>query len=179
MDYEVERKFQLDDANQFAALVEQLGGVFSNPVRQSDTYYAHPSRNFAETDEALRIRSIGESHFVTYKGPRIDQETKTRQELELPLATTDGKFSELLTALGFRKVATVIKSRRSAEFDVEGQKFEVDLDTVEGVGTFAELETVVDKFQLAIAKERMATLANRLGLTSDERRSYLELLLGD
>ena len=44
-----------------------------------------PCRDFAQTDEALRIRTVGDTSFVTYKGPKLDATTKTRRELELPL----------------------------------------------------------------------------------------------
>ena len=177
MNYEVEQKFRLDGVTEFVERVESLGGSFQLAIVQSDMYFAHPSRDFAKTDEALRIRSVCDKHWVTYKGPKIDPNTKTRRELELPLATDTKSFAELLAALGFRRVAIVRKTRKSAALKVNGWHFTIDLDQVEGVGSFAELETTAKESQLPEATEAMNSLAEKLELRSAVRTSYLELLL--
>lgn len=59
MKYEVEKKFPVDDLNEVVAKLEELSATFSEPVVQVDRYFAHPVRDFASTDEALRIRSVG------------------------------------------------------------------------------------------------------------------------
>ena len=85
MRYEVEQKFPVDDLATIAARLDMLGASVSKPKTEEDLYFAHPSRDFAETDEALRIRRKGDATFITYKGPKVDTTTKTRRELELPL----------------------------------------------------------------------------------------------
>ncbi|MEX2092092.1 MAG: CYTH domain-containing protein, partial [Pirellulales bacterium] len=99
------------------------------------------------------------------------------RELELPLAVGHAEFSELLTALGFKPVLTVRKSRRPFELDHQGQKVHGAWDEVDGVGTFVELELTADDAGLAEAKRVIASLADDLELGPSERRSYLELLL--
>jgi adenylate cyclase class 2 len=186
MSYEVERKYRLADPT---ALVEQvralsqstkLGGEFGPPQVQDDTYYAHPARDFAKTDEALRIRRIGEEAFVTYKGPKIDAASKTRVEIELPLSGGlhgAAEHARLFEALGFRPVATVSKRRRKATIDWQGREFEIALDDVESVGAFVEIETLADDANLEAAKASLVSLSEKLDLRDGERRSYLELLL--
>ena len=85
MKLEVEQKFAVPDLGQLQTRLLELGAKAGEPQLQVDQYFAHPARDFAQTDEALRIRRIGQSNFVTYKGPKIDATTKTRRELELPL----------------------------------------------------------------------------------------------
>jgi adenylate cyclase, class 2 len=180
MNYEVEQKFPLADPAAVEQRLRELAGAFSEPVEQVDRYFAHPARDFAKTDEALRIRRVGEQNFITYKGPRLDATTKTRREIELPLAAGAAaaeQFAELLTALGFRRVAEVRKLRRKACFHREGFEVEAALDEVESLGHFAELELIADDANLDAARQCLASLAAELGLTSTERRSYLELLL--
>ncbi len=158
-----------------------MGGEFSPPLTQVDRYFAHPSRDFAATDEALRIRTHGENAWVTYKGPKIDTTTKTRREIDFPLPAGDelsSLFQELLEALGFHEVATVRKSRRTAAIDWQGRAFHIDLDEVEQLGSFVELETVVAESDLDMARHQLDALRDELALSGDERRSYLELLLG-
>jgi adenylate cyclase class 2 len=126
------------------------------------------------------VRSDGENNRVTYKGPKIDQTTKTRQELELELpagADYRWQFMSLLELLGFKLVAAVHKRRRKAFVEWEGSRVEVSLDEVTDVGTFIELELMSDEQNLPEAKRRLQSLADRLALGGSERRSYLGLLL--
>ena len=178
MNIEVEQKHRVADA---AALMRRLadrGATLGAPLIQSDQYFNHPCRDFAQTDEALRIRTVGDESVVTYKGPKLDATTKTRRELELPLAAGHAEFSELLAALGFKPVLTVRKSRRHFELDHQGQKVLGAWDEVDRVGTFVELELMADEAGLEEAKRIIASLAEELQLGPSERRSYLELLLG-
>ena len=180
MHIEVEQKFRAAHGLSLMARLSQAGAVFGEPIVQVDQYFAHPARDFAQTDEALRIRRVSEKNFVTYKGPKLDATTKTRRELELPLA--DGaqaaeSFAELLAVLGFSPVREVRKTRRVAKVPWRGGEVEVALDDVDRLGQFVELEIVADADGSAAAKELVASLAAELGLDTIERRSYLELLL--
>lgn len=90
MNYEVEQKFWVDDLRAVERELAQLGVRLGEVIEQVDCYFAHPARDFAETDEALRIRRSGSDCFLTYKGPKIDATTKTRQEIEIPLPQGEG-----------------------------------------------------------------------------------------
>lgn len=180
--YEVEQKFRIDDAVKLETRLLGLGADPFVQIEQVDTYFAHPARDFGETDEAFRLRRTGSQNFVTYKGPKIDATTKTRREIELPLP--DGsdyaaRFRAMVEVLGFRAVGDVSKVRRKTRLLWEGADIEVSLDDVVGVGQYAELELVVPESEVAEARNRLASLANQLELHFNERRSYLDLLLGD
>jgi adenylate cyclase class 2 len=180
MAYEVECKYRMADTAALLNRVEQLGGKFGEAELQVDTYYSHPCRDYAQTDEALRIRRVGNKAYITYKGPKVDQKTKTRKELELALVgDVQGVLDHaaLLEALGFRPVAKVTKKRRTAELVWQGQHVEIALDDVDSVGKFVELEAAADDDSLDAARSSLGTLAEKLGLEEGERRSYLELLL--
>jgi adenylate cyclase class 2 len=180
MRYEVERKYRVADLPALLARLAELGAKPGEAESQADCYYAHPSRDFAATDEALRLRRAGETNRITYKGPKVDSQSKTRRELELDLPPGDGalaEFGQLLAALGFRPVATVRKRRRKAALAWQGQDVEVSLDEVERVGSFVELELGADDAGLPRAERLLASLGEKLQLDGGERRSYLELLL--
>jgi adenylate cyclase class 2 len=180
MHFEVEQKHRVDDRAALVASLTERGVTLGEAVLQSDQYFAHPARDFAQTDEALRIRTVGNSSLVTYKGPKLDATSKTRRELELPLAASDAdgsQFAELLAALGFTPVATVRKQRRTFHITHDGRDVEGALDDVDGVGAYVELELMADDANLESAKNAISSLAAELQLGPSERRSYLELLL--
>jgi adenylate cyclase class 2 len=178
--YEVELKFRVDDPTAVERSLVGLAARFREPVDQVDRYFAHPCRDFARTDEALRLRSTGGDVAITWKGPRIDDATKTRQELELPLvagAATIADWTALLEALGFRRVREVAKRRRAARVPWHGAEVEVAVDAVAGLGDFVELELQARQEELPQARACLESLARQLGCTVPERRSYLELLI--
>ena len=182
MQYEVEVKFRLASVDE---VIERLGaiGVFlAEPIEQRDAYFNHPTHDFAQTDEAFRIRSVGDENRLTYKGPKVDEQTKTRQEIEVPIEageTARLQMSAMLTSLGFRAVRTVIKHRRSGHLEREGRSFEVALDELPTVGHFLELETLADESDWQLKRDELLALADQLQLSAAdiERRAYLELLL--
>ncbi|NJE06403.1 class IV adenylate cyclase [Thermococcus sp. M36] len=144
-----------------------------------DTYFQHPCRDFARTDEALRIRiKRFDGHFeafLTYKGPKIDSRSKSRREVEVPIQDPD-RHMEILTSLGFRKVLTIKKVR---EKYYVGRGVVIDLDEIEGLGKFVEAEAIAEREDvLNETVERLIRLLKELGVERFERRSYLELILG-
>ena len=184
--YEVELKFPLVDV---AAVETALGGLSARTrpsIDQADIYFAHPSRDFAQSDEALRLRREGDAVAITWKGPRLGQEAKTRREIELPLAgivaaagaeATLAAWEELLEALGFRRAWEVLKRRRRSEVSWQGSTIEVAIDTVTGLGDFLELEILASAAEIPLALASLQSLAAEIGLGQPERRSYLEMLL--
>jgi adenylate cyclase, class 2 len=181
MHYEVEQKFALADPSVVRAELGRLGAVFEPSIDQADTYFRHPGRDFAATDEALRVRQVGETNYVTYKGPKLDLQTKTRQEMEVPIGPGPEmaeQFSEILLALGFGPVFTIRKRREPGTIEWQGLPIHIALDQVEQLGAFVELEAIADDHSLPAARIAVLSLAEELKLTGVERRSYLELALG-
>jgi adenylate cyclase class 2 len=179
MRYEVEQKHRVDDDRDLTTRLAGHGAKLGEAIVQSDQYFAHPCRDFAKTDEALRIRTEGSRSWVTYKGPKLDRTTKTRRELELPLHSADSdskQFVELLQALGFSPVAVVRKHRRPFRIRCDGWDVHGAYDIVDGLGAFIELELIADESDIDEAKRIIAELASELDLGPIIRSSYLEML---
>lgn len=177
--YEVELKVPAD----LEAVRDRLATLEADAlatVIQEDTYYDAPHRSFPETDEALRIRrehrpaDDGGDVRLTYKGPLVDDESKTREEIET--AVEDGTTMDaILTNLGFEPAATVRKERE--RFALEG--YTVTLDRVDDVGEFVEVETEAEGGDIEAAREGAVARLEDLELDPDAtiRTSYLELAL--
>ncbi|MGM0606277.1 MAG: class IV adenylate cyclase [Halobacteriota archaeon] len=175
--YEVELKVRADH-DSVRDRLDQLGVAELEETRQVDTYYDAPHRNFAETDEALRIRretsGAGSVAKLTYKGPLVESESKTRREHETTVEDVDA-LGAALKSMGFEPAATVEKRRSRFEFD----GYDVLLDSVSGLGEFVEVETETDEQNVESARNGAIEVVQRLGLAPDEqiRTSYLGLLL--
>lgn len=186
---EVETKYQLDDKSALVDRLEKSGAMSIGTERHADTYYRHPCRDFVETNEALRIRSIDSVASVTYKGPKMavgDSALKARKEIEWCLAPGDAdgsNMAQLFDALGFTAVTTVRKERQSygwPESDDAHSGFTLTIDQVDQVGLFAEIELLIpdaSSGDVQAAGERISALAGRLGLVKTVRQSYLSLFL--
>lgn len=177
---EIEIKYRVDDFAPVVAALTRLSAAHVENRDDVDAYFNAPHRDFAVTDEALRIRRIGNQACITYKGPRTDQQTKTREEIEAPLADGVGPAADMeriLAALGFRPTAIVRKTRSVFELTRGRFLVHVCLDEVAEVGAFVELEIVADQSAFTEAKAELLACAAELGLAQMERRSYLEMLL--
>ena len=166
--------------NSFDEMRERLDEINATKVKtehQEDRYFNSPVRDFAQTDEALRIRETksDEKHnlFITYKGPKIDKKSKTRQEVEMEIEDAD-KCSKIFEFLGFNEVRTVIKDREYYKLE----NYEISLDNVHGLDPYMEIEISLDDgADYSKAQESIFELFEKLGITDGfERTSYLELL---
>jgi len=177
---EVEMKFPVANFGHVERRLAAWGAAAEAPRVDVDQYFNAPDRDFARTDEALRLRRIGAANFVTYKGPKRDTQTKTRTEIEVGLASGDQAaedFARLVTHLGFRPVAVVRKQRRVFHLLRDGFALEICLDEVADLGCFVEVEILAKEEALEGARGVLLQAAADLGLSASERRSYLELLL--
>ncbi len=150
---------------------------FMRKEEQEDIYFQHPCRNFAETDEALRIRiKRFNGHleaFLTYKGPKLDNMSKTRREIEVPISDVK-LYLDILNSLGFEKVITIEKIRE--KYYVE-KGITITLDEVKGLGKFVEVEELAtEEAEIKKEVEKLKNILLALGVRQFERKSYLELI---
>jgi pantoate--beta-alanine ligase len=177
---EIEQKYARPDFDAISAQLRAWGAQGPEVHDEADHYFNAPDRDFARTGEAFRLRRIGPRNFLTYKGPKRAAAVKVRTELEIPLPEGDEaakQHAELLGHLGYRAVAVVRKRRSSWSLMRENLAVTVCLDEAEGLGRFAEVEVVAREDQAAVAPGVLQRLADELGLTEVEPRSYLTMLL--
>lgn len=166
---EIEVKAALKDRREVETRLRGLGAKAEEERRQVDLYFAHPCRDFGATDEALRLRLDGDRQVMTYKGPKLDARSKTREEIEQPI-----DFDRMVTTLrrlGFKDFLRVEKVRT----DYVWEDIVISLDRVDGLGDFVELEVEDDDRERGL--RRILDLKSRLGVQGNETRSYLELIM--
>ncbi|MDR2344888.1 MAG: class IV adenylate cyclase [Planctomycetaceae bacterium] len=180
-------KFRVTNIDLFESQLNELGVEFeSEAVEEIDTFFSHPQRDFNLTDECLRLRQRKfvdkhEENFLTYKGPKIDKETKTRRELEIKIEEIN-TLESILNALGFLPVDSVRKFRRHGVINVDNTSIELLLDFIPELydsptgSHFVEIETIATEKNLEIKRQLILSLAKELNLVESIRTSYLGLL---
>ncbi|MGA9141625.1 MAG: class IV adenylate cyclase [Methanocella sp.] len=159
------------------ALADELkrrGATFEKTVVQADTYYNAPHRDFAETDEAVRLREQNGAAYLTYKGKKLDAKSKTRKEVEVSVGDR-AKMEDILLSLGFRKTLDVVKTRSIYHY----KGAEICLDRIDSLGEFVELELMADNTaDIARKRDDLISMLCDLGIEGELiRESYLEMLL--
>lgn len=167
---ELEVKVPCEDLAGLEKRLKKMGASHVEDLDQVDLYFSHPGRDFGMTDEALRLRRENERTVITYKGPKLDRDTKLREEIELGVEDLD-RMSLVLERMGFRQVIRIAKKR--TVYELQGIHF--CLDRLPGLGDFVEMEWQGE--DLEVGKQRIMELKKRLELAGNERRSYLELLM--
>lgn len=174
---EVEVKAKVSNFNEIEKKILKLGAVKTKEEFQEDLYFNSPIVDFAKTDEALRIRTTKnknvENIFITYKGPKLNKQAKTRKEVEMEI---EDKFKakDILESIGFKQVRAVRKNRQYFKLE----NFEISLDDVEGLPPYMEIEiTLPDNTDFNKAQDSIFNLYEKIGITTDfETTSYLELI---
>lgn len=174
---EVEVKVKVKNREQTEKEIQNLGFQKSSLLKETDTYF---DSVFREKDTALRVRTCEnlqeqtKEHFLTFKGPKLDQVSMTRKELEMKIDNAEtGK--EILAALGYVPVVPVVKTRQLYRKD----QMTLCLDEVKHLGDFMELELLVsEEKERESALEEIVGVLGQLGYKKDEiiRTSYLSML---
>ena len=168
---EVESKFRSPGNDVVLKSLGDLGARLISDETFEDAYYSHPTRAFDKTDEALRLRMYEDHSELTYKGPRtMSSSAKAREELSAHIEDSLS-LRRILERLGFAEIASVRKRRVSFAFDL----LRVDVDDVEGLGQFVELELMTE--DPSRAERLIAEAKERLGLCDMVDETYLEMIL--
>ena len=177
---EVEVKAKINDFETIKKRLEKINALKTREEYQKDIYFNSPIKDFAKSDEALRIREISIKNevktVITYKGPKVDSSSKTREEIELVIDEPK-KISKLFENLGFKKGNIVVKNREFYQLN----EYIICLDDVKGLGPYMEIEVdLEDGNDYHQALDGIFQLFEKLEVeNSFERKSYLELLEED
>jgi len=181
--YEVEVKARVINPSSVSEYLKQRG-FSERKFEVKDYYFNHPCRDFAKSDEELRLRIEKDgSHtriLLTYKGPSLRGDRSIREEIEIPINSMD--LVKILKKLGF--LVDLVKEKRGIVF--QKGKLKVYLCRVSGfyrgkhidLGYFVEVEMLAKtNSELKEArKEVINFLANLPGIGNIEQRYYTEMI---
>ncbi len=170
---EVELKVRVPSLDPVREQLARRNAQFHGRVHEHDIYYNAPHRDFALTDEAVRVRYTDDHAVVTYKGPKIKKfGLKAREELNFAVESGTA-FETMLVRLGFEKTTEVNKWRENYTLDTAS----ISLDTVDELGTFAEIEVIAED-ENENPTGTIGKIAKEIGVEGEPiLESYLELIL--
>ena len=177
---EIELKFAVDDFSPVREKLRAWGSEPAEPHVEADFYHNAPDRDFRQTGEAFRLRRVGIRNRLTYKAPKQAGPTKTRREIEVPLADgpeAAGDCLAMLEGLGFRPTALVRKVRQEFPHQRDGFDLTICFDELDEIGRFVEVEILAEPDKRDQAQTTLQAVAAELGLTHVEPRSYLGMYL--
>jgi adenylate cyclase class 2 len=138
---EIEVKYRVPDVPALVAALRQCGVVLSAPTEQDDQAYAMRGWTYGADRTGLafaRLRTQRGRHLFCVKQP-LDNELACA-EYETEVADREQTHGALL-AMGFYPTVRIVKTRRTGRLDA----WRICLDEVAGVGSFLEIEALVDE----------------------------------
>ena len=138
MPNEIEIKLALpENLTEIRRKVREEGfGVSKKRIHEMNVVFDTPGNELRQGGKLLRLRQVGRSSIVTFKGPPKPGKHKSREELETDIP--DGSaFEKVLSRLGYSPTFRYEKFR--TEFERTGEKGVVTLDETP-IGNFLEIE---------------------------------------
>ena len=170
-----------DESGRIAEVLCGMGFRKTARFRQRDTYFDNAAGEIRGGGKALRIRETEDlirgvvTAELNFKGPRMDQVSMTRQELETEVGQAE-TGRRILAALGFSPVLPEVVKERT---EYRRKEITAALDRVEGLGDFLELEILADEeTENGKVLQKLEELLGELGYQMGDTvtRSYLSML---
>ena len=141
-DVEIEITVQIENSKPLLDFLEKEA-EFKKEKHQIDEYFSPAHRNFIEirpVKEWLRLRSEDGEYSLNYKNWHYDGNGENAHycdEYETEIKNID-KIRKILEVLNFKSLVIVDKTRKTWVW----KDYEIDVDTVKGLGDFVEIEYI-------------------------------------
>lgn len=163
---EVEAKTRITNLEGMAERLSANGWVMSEPVSQDDRIFLLNGIDYAHIPKGtvfLRIRSQNGKTIFTYKQAKTNELDCIERELEISDASAQ---KDILEFLGFYEVMRLNKLRQKGKKD----GMTICLDEVEGLGSFLEVEKMVEESADSSAiQSELFGLLQTLGAKTEDR----------
>lgn len=178
---EIEIKIPLSKT-EFDAVKEKLkaGAQFVGVSCQKDEYFTPAHKDFTNCEypfEWLSLRQRGNKHILNYKHfyPENAKAKTHCDELETEIKDCE-LLKKMLSALGFKHLVTVDKTRESYLLNGE---FEICLDKISELGHFIEIEAAKDFGSVDNTRKKLFDVAKDFGIdaTKTDDRGYPYLIM--
>ena len=169
MSVEQELKLKVDEFKSIKSRLATAKAIRIGSFSQTDIYYGNEhlikalGRSFL-----IRIRESGKKHMLAFKGATGKVGSYEEYETHINDAAA---ASNMFEKSGFEHIITVRKKRESYKY----KDSTINLDSVEGLGKFVEIEIISDK----PAKNKLNEIVRELGFGTYPKApmGYVSLML--
>lgn len=161
---EIEVKAHLRDEQKVLESLKQLGVELSAPIVQKDRVYFPKDVAFGQGIKvpALRIRQQDGTYIFNYKIPDKSNLDKIEHESEV---TEPEAIASICEALGFDLRVKMNKVRRKGNY----QNYEICLDQVEYLGSYIEVERLVEEGDSEQIQQELTEFLLSLGVEKEDQ----------
>lgn len=137
---EIELKFKVEDMNDLLDKLRNLGCEISKILSQNDTIYVSDLNQVESVEGSIWLRVRKENEKVELNLKKQSAKIQESTEIEFEVSSYE-KANQLLETLGYQKWVVVNKKRRYSKY----LNYNLCIDEVERLGTFLEIELLVDE----------------------------------
>lgn len=172
---EIELKFKVENKNDIISFLEKNNCEISPINYQNDTIYVSDLNNVESTEGStwLRVRKTNELVELNYKKQSAKKMESEEIEFEVNSYELANKF---LKALGFKEWVQVNKQRRYTKY----KKYNICIDEVEKLGTFVEIELLIDDNNDTDYEQELLDIAKVIGIDITNRiNSHYDTMISE
>ncbi len=172
---EIELKFKVDNLDVLINKLKEEQCEISAVKMQNDTIYV---QNLDDTESKegsvwLRVRKENDKIELNYK--KQSKKKMESEEIEFEVSSYE-LANQFLKALGYLPWVEVNKKRRYSNY----KEYNICIDEVEKLGSFVELEILVDKDNKEDYELALLEVAKKLGINPDKRiNSHYDTMISE
>ena len=172
---EIELKFKVENKDKIISFLENNNCEISNVVCQYDTIYVGDLNNVESVEGSvwLRVRKTDDVVELNYK--KQSAKKMESQEIEFEVNSYE-KANSFLKALGFKEWVQVNKKRQHSKYN----DYNICIDEVERLGTFVEIELLIDEDNDIDYEEMLLGVAKEMGIDTNNRiNSHYDTMISE
>ena len=168
--YEVELKYRLESKTNFINVLKNIPHeIMVEDNLESDCYFDTPDKSLYQQNKSVCIRTMKPSGIKLWivKGPEADR-------CEATNITDAENAKSMLETMGYE---ITLKATKTRSIYFVG-KFHITVDSLDGIGDFAEFAIMTDDESMLIAyRSELEALASKFGLTGSalQNKSYKQM----
>ncbi len=161
---EIELKFKVNNLNEIIEKLEDKNCKLSEKLVQYDTIYVENLSNVESTEGSIWLRVRKENDKIELNYKKQSKNLMESEEIEFVVSSYE-KANLFLKSLGYKPWVEVNKIRRNTKY----KDCNICIDEVEKLGSFIELELLINKNDDIDYEHQLLDIAKELNIDTENR----------
>ena len=172
---EIELKFKVDNLDALINKLKEEQCEISTVKMQNDTIYVQDLNDTESKEGSVWLRVRKENNKIELNYKKQSKKKMESEEIEFEVSSYE-LANQFLKALGYLPWVEVNKKRRYSNY----KEYNICIDEVEKLGSFVELEILVDKDNKEDYELALLEVAKKLGINPDKRiNSHYDTMISE